>query len=122
MDLSPVEGDRKALSTVMSNVVDNAIRYSPKGTDILIGFKEHTHEVECTIHDQGYGIPPEYREKVFDEFYIVPSETEYARMDGRTGLGLFIAKGIIERHHGKIWVESTPDTGSVFHFTVPKKR
>jgi PAS domain S-box-containing protein len=122
VDLSPVEGDRKALSTVMSNVVDNAIRYSPKDTDILIGFEEHTHEVECTIQDQGYGIPPEYKEKVFDEFYIVPSETEYARMDGRTGLGLFIAKGIVERHNGRIWVESTPSRGSVFHFTVPKKR
>jgi len=60
-------------------------------------------------------------EKIFEEFYIIPSKTEYARMDGRTGLGLFIAKGILERHGGKIWAESTPGEGSTFHFVLPKK-
>ena len=118
--ISLVEGDAKALSTVVNNVVDNAIRYSPKGTDILIRFVEHPEEVECMVIDQGQGIPPEYMEKIFEEFYIVPSKTEYARMDGRTGLGLFIARGIINRHEGRIWVESTSGEGSTFHFTLRK--
>ncbi len=118
--ISLVEGDAKALSTVVNNVVDNAIRYSPKGTDILIKFVEHPEEVECMVIDQGHGIPPEYIEKIFEEFYIVPSKTEYARMDGRTGLGLFIAKGIINRHEGRIWVESTSGKGSTFHFALRK--
>ncbi|MBU7048106.1 MAG: PAS domain S-box protein [Theionarchaea archaeon] len=120
-ELSEVEGDEKALSTVMSNLVDNAIRYSPENTDILIRFVEYPTEVECMVIDEGCGISPHHREKIFDEFYIVPSETEYARMDGRTGLGLFIVKGIIERHKGRIWVESDVGKGSTFHFVVPKK-
>ncbi len=120
--LSEVEGDRKALFTAVSNLVDNAIRYSPENTEILIRFLEHTTEVECVVIDQGYGIPSEHVEKIFDEFYIVPSGTEYARMDGRTGLGLFIARGIVERHGGKIWVKSILGEGSTFHFVLPKEK
>ena len=120
-DISDVEGDVKTLSTVVSNLVDNAIRYSPENTEILIKFTEHPREIECSIIDQGCGIPPEHIEKIFEEFYIIPSKTEYARMDGRTGLGLFIAKGILERHGGKIWAESTLREGSTFHFVLPKK-
>ncbi|MGC1119883.1 MAG: ATP-binding protein [Candidatus Methanofastidiosia archaeon] len=118
-ELPPVEGDRNALFTVVNNLVDNAIRYSPENTEILIKFIVYPGEVECVVIDQGCGIPPEYTEKIFDEFYIVPSETEYARMDGRTGLGLFIAKGIVERHNGRIWVESVLDEGSAFHVVLP---
>jgi signal transduction histidine kinase len=118
-ELSPVEGDRNALFTAVNNLVDNAIRYSPENTEILIKFIVYPGEVECVVIDQGCGIPPEYTEKIFDEFYIVPSETEYARMDGRTGLGLFIAKGIVERHNGRIWVESVSDEGSAFHVVLP---
>jgi PAS domain S-box-containing protein len=118
--LSRVKGDRKALFTVVNNLVDNAIRYSPENTEIFIKFTDHPDAVECVVIDQGCGIPPEHIAKIFDEFYIVPSATEYARMDGRTGLGLFIAKGIVERHGGEIWVESVPGRGSTFHFAVPK--
>ncbi|KYK30940.1 MAG: hypothetical protein AYK19_04175 [Theionarchaea archaeon DG-70-1] len=120
--LSFVEGDKKALFTVLSSLVDNAIRYSQKDTEILIKFVEHPEEVECMVIDQGCGIAPEHMEKIFDEFYIIPSETEYARMDGRTGLGLFIAEGIMKQHGGKIWVESTPYEGSTFHFALVKSR
>jgi PAS domain S-box-containing protein len=120
-DLCTVNGDKKAVSTVLSNLVDNAVRYSPENTEIYIKFNEHPTEVECIVQDQGSGISPEHWEKIFDEFYIVPSETEYARMDGRTGLGLFIAKGIVERHEGKIWVESTVGEGSRFHVIFPKE-
>ncbi len=119
-DLPLVIGDERALFTVMSNLIDNSIRYSPKNTEVFVTFVEHFEEIECMVTDQGCGIPPEHQEKIFHEFYIVPSETEYARMDGRTGLGLFIAKGIIDRHNGRIWVESTVGEGSTFCFTVPK--
>jgi PAS domain S-box-containing protein len=120
-DLPLVGGDYKALFTVMRSLVDNAIRYSPEHTDIAITFVKHPEEVECVVADQGCGISPEHIEKIFDEFYIVPSETEYARMDGRTGLGLFITKGIVEQHKGRIWVESVPGKGSTFHFTLPRR-
>ena len=119
-DLSLVKGDRKALSTMMSNLVDNAIRYSPQDSEILIKLVEYPEEIECMVIDQGCGIPPEHSEKIFEEFYIVPSGTEYARMDGRTGLGLFIARGIIQRHNGRIWAESVPEEGSTFHVVIPR--
>lgn len=118
--LSEVEGDEKALFTMLSNLVDNAIRYSAENTEIFIRFAEHQDGIECTVCDQGCGISPDHIEKVFDEFYIIPSEKEYARMDGRTGLGLFIAKGIVERHGGKIWVESVVGKGSTFHVVIPR--
>jgi len=120
--LSVIQGDEKALCTVMSNLLDNAIRYSPQYSEIYIRFREMPKEIQCMVTDQGCGIPPEYIKKVFDEFYIVPSKTEYARMDGRTGLGLFIAKGIVEQHGGRIWVESEQGKGSTFHFILPKYR
>jgi signal transduction histidine kinase len=120
-DLPLIRGDEKALSAAVANLVDNAIRYSPENSEIYITFLKHPAEVECVITDQGCGIPPEYAEKIFEEFYIVPSKTEYARQDGRTGLGLFIARGIIERHSGRIWMESVPGKGSTFHFVLPKK-
>jgi signal transduction histidine kinase len=119
-NLSLIEGDRKALFTMMSNLVDNAVRYSPQNSEILIKLVEHPSEIECMVIDQGSGIPPEHSEKIFEEFYIVPSSTEYARMDGRTGLGLFIARGIIQRHKGRIWVESALEEGSTFHVAIPK--
>ncbi|MGC1123221.1 MAG: ATP-binding protein [Candidatus Methanofastidiosia archaeon] len=119
-NLSLIEGDRKALFTMMSNLVDNAVRYSPQNSEILIKLVEHSVEIECMVIDQGSGIPPEHSEKIFEEFYIVPSSTEYARMDGRTGLGLFIARGIIQRHKGRIWVESALEEGSTFHVAIPK--
>lgn len=121
-NLSEIKGDERALFTVLSNLVDNAIRYSPEYSEILIKLKETVREIECMVIDQGCGIPPEYTDKVFDEFYIIPSKTEYARMDGRTGLGLFIAKGIIERHGGRIWVESVLGRGTIFHFVLPKSK
>ncbi|MBU7013297.1 MAG: GAF domain-containing protein [Theionarchaea archaeon] len=118
-DLPLIEGDRNALFTAVNNLVDNAIRYSPENTEILIRFIVYPGEIECVVIDHGCGIPAEHTEKIFDEFYIVPSETEYARMDGRTGLGLFIAKGIVERHNGRIWVESVLNEGSAFHVVLP---
>jgi PAS domain S-box-containing protein len=118
--LSQIHGDENALCTVLSNLLDNAIRYSPEHSEIYIRFRETAKEIEGMVKDQGCGIPPEDLKKVFDEFYIVPSKTEYARMDGRTGLGLFIAKGIVEQHGGRIWVESEVGKGSTFHFVIPK--
>jgi PAS domain S-box-containing protein len=118
--LSSIQGDENALCTVLSNLLDNAIRYSPEDSEIYIRFRETAKEIQCMVKDQGCGIPQEDLKKVFDEFYIVPSKTEYARMDGRTGLGLFIAQGIIEQHGGRIWVESEVGKGSIFHFIIPK--
>lgn len=115
-----VEVDRDAIWKVITALLDNAIKYSPEDSRITIKLHDHPNEIEVAIMDEGIGIKKKFQQKIFEEFFIIPSETEYARMDGRTGLGLFIAKGIIEEHGGKIWVESVYGLGSTFHFTIPK--
>jgi signal transduction histidine kinase len=105
---------------VITALLDNAIKYSPEGSRITIKLHDHPNEIEVAIMDEGIGIQKKFQQKIFEEFFIIPSETEYAHMDGRTGLGLFIAKGIVKEHGGKIWVESVYGLGSTFHFTIPK--
>jgi len=118
--LPPVNADAEALWKVVTALLDNAMKYSPEDSKITIKLYDLPQEIQVSVIDEGIGIQHTYQSKIFDEFFIIPSETEYARMDGRTGLGLFIAKGIIEGHGGKIWVESVYGLGSTFHFTLPK--
>ena len=115
-----VKADREALWKVVTALLDNAIKYSSEESRITVKLYDSPEEVEVAVMDEGIGIQEEYLQKIFEEFFIVPSQTEYARMDGRTGLGLFIAKGIVEEHRGRIWVESVYGLGSTFHFTLPK--
>ncbi len=116
----PVKADRDNIWKVLTALLDNAIKYSSEESRITIKLYDLPKEVEVTVIDEGTGIQEEYWQKIFEEFFIIPSEMEYARMDGRTGLGLFIAKGIVEAHGGRIWVESVHGLGSTFHFTIPK--
>jgi PAS domain S-box-containing protein len=118
--LSPVEADRSALWKVVEALLENAIKYSPDESRITAKIYDHRDNVEVAIMDEGTGIKQEDQEKIFQPFVIVPSESEYKRVEERTGLGLFIAKNIIEQHGGKIWVESVFGLGSTFHFTLPK--
>ncbi|MBU7010995.1 MAG: PAS domain S-box protein [Theionarchaea archaeon] len=115
-----IKADRDGMWEVINALLDNAIKYSPEESKITVKIYDHPKEVEVAVMDEGIGIQKEYQEKIFKDFYIIPSETEYARMDGRTGLGLFIAKGIVAEHGGEIWVESVYGLGSTFHFTIPK--
>jgi len=115
-----VEADKDAIWKVVTALLENAIKYSHEESKITVKLYDLPKEVEVAVMDEGVGIQQEYLQKIFEEFFIIPSETEYARMDGRTGLGLFIAKGIVEAHGGRIWVESVYGLGSTFHFTLPK--
>ena len=115
-----VKVDKKAIQKVMNALLGNAIKYSGKGSKITVELYDESEEVKIAVSDEGIGILPIYGEKIFEEFFIVPSEREYARTDGRTGLGLFISKGIVEEHGGRIWVESSYGKGSTFYFTLPK--
>lgn len=122
MEVTPavVAADQDAVAQVVYAVIDNAIKYSGKNTTIAVTVRDNPEEVTIVVADEGIGIPLQYQEKIFEEFFIVPPEKEYARIDGRTGMGLFIAKGIVEKHGGKIWVDSVYGTGSTFYFTLPK--
>lgn len=120
-EIPEVEGDEEEILKLVNNLLSNAIKYSPKGESITISIDDKEDEIQFNIADKGTGIPEECIDKIFDKFYIVSSDDRYARVDGRLGLGLYIAKGIVERHGGKIWCESVFGVGSTFHFTLPKR-
>gem|GEM_PF-2995344 len=114
-DIGMLWGDCDKLTEVVINLLNNAIKYTPSGS-ITIRLKGNVKEIRFEITDTGPGIPPEYREKIFDKFERVLAE----KQEG-TGLGLSIAKDIVVLHGGKIWVESESGKGSVFIFILPRK-
>jgi putative nucleotidyltransferase with HDIG domain len=109
-------GDQDRLEEVFTNLIDNGIRYSPEGGEIIIEGEVEEEEVKISIQDQGLGIPKEHLPHIFERFHRMQPHRP-----GSTGLGLSISKGIVEAHGGKIWVESTIGVGSKFTFTLPIK-
>lgn len=111
--------DARKMHDALKNVLNNAIRYTPEGGKIQIGMADEGKMVHIWIRDNGVGIPLSDLERIFDRFYIVAVK-ELSHQVDRMGLGLPITKGIIESHGGKIWVESEPGKGSIFHIQLPK--
>jgi len=120
-DLDPrlpiVTGDRDRLIQVISNLVNNAVKYSPEGGTVTITSRAEGGYALVTVADTGLGIPPDEIAHVFERFRRVRSGA--AQSIAGTGLGLTIVKQIVEMHGGKIWVESALGHGSAFHFTIP---
>ena len=116
--LASVKGDREKLTQVVINLLNNAIKFTPRSGEISIKARELNGQVEVKVSDTGIGIPPEDLDSVFDKFYQVDSTL--TREAGGTGLGLAICKGIIEAHNGRIWAESELGKGSTFVFTLDK--
>ncbi len=116
--ISLVKGDREKLTQVVINLLNNAIKFTPRSGEISIKARELNGQVEVKVSDTGIGIPPEDLDKVFDKFYQVDSTL--TREAGGTGLGLAICKGIIEAHNGHIWAESELGRGSTFIFRLAK--
>ncbi len=112
--------DRRRLRDVFNNLVDNAIRYTQEGGRIQVCARDEGRVVHVWVKDNGVGIPLENIGRLFDRFHIVASNDLSHQVD-RLGLGLPIAKGIIEAHGGRIWVESQVGKGSVFHVSIPKE-
>jgi len=106
--------DRERILQVLSNLIGNALKFTPQGGQITITIDSLDGMVHFAVADSGPGIAPEHLPHVFDRFW----KHETAGKKG-TGLGLFIAQGIIDAHGGRIWAESEPGRGSVFHFTLP---
>jgi PAS domain S-box-containing protein len=118
-DASPllIEGNPDKLIQVITNLLTNAIKYSPEGDDILVISQKEDHNAHICIQDQGIGIPEEALERIFVPFNRIDSEkTRYIQ---GTGLGLTIAREMIMMHGGHLWAESTLGKGSQFHFTLP---
>lgn len=111
-----VEGSR--IGEVITNLVENAVKYSREGEEIKIEVYQSDDFIITSVKDNGLGIPKEYQSKVFERFNQVASKN--GRRKG-TGLGLCICRGIVESHGGKIWVESEPGKGATFSFSIPVK-
>ncbi len=109
--------DDEAVSQVFSNLLDNAIKYTPRGGSITVGARAAGQFVEAWVHDTGAGIPPEDLPRLFERFYRV--DKARSRELGGTGLGLSIVKHLVASHNGIVRVESQVNQGSTFFFTLP---
>lgn len=114
-----VEGDQDKLTQVFDNIVNNAIKYSPNGKNITMRVRQNYHHnrVSISIKDEGVGIPLVHIDKIFNRFYRVDKSRQ--RSMGGTGLGLALAKTIVEAHKGRIWAQSREGYGSIIFVTLP---
>ena len=114
-----VEGDQDKLTQVFDNIVNNAIKYSPDGKNITVRVRQNYHHnrVSISIKDEGVGIPLVHIDKIFNRFYRVDKSRQ--RSMGGTGLGLALAKTIVEAHKGRIWAQSREGYGSIIFVTLP---
>lgn len=116
-DLSPVLADKQRITQVFDNLLGNAIKFSNSGGTITVRMYEKDAVIHTEVQDTGIGIAEDKLDRIFDRFYQVDGTT--TRRFGGTGLGLAIAKQIVEAHGGQVGVESTPNLGSRFYFTIP---
>ncbi|MBW2984336.1 PAS domain-containing sensor histidine kinase [Candidatus Woesearchaeota archaeon] len=112
--------DKNRISQVLTNLIGNAIKFTPKNRNVTIETLKQKNDILIKIKDEGVGIEQKYIKKLFEPFFQI--QPSYAMKEEGTGLGLSISKGIIERHGGKIWAESKKGKGSTFFFTLPLKR
>lgn len=115
---SRIIADKLRVSQVIGNILDNAIRFSPQGREVKVELQEQNNEYQVSVTDQGIGINPEYIDHIFERFYRVRSMA--SRQYSGVGLGLFVARAIVEAHGGSIWVTSNQGLGSTFSFTLPR--
>lgn len=113
-----VEVDGRSIRQVLDNLLDNAVKYSPEGTTVTVRLRRQGRELVISVTDEGRGIAPEHLERVFERMYRVESEPGSERVSG-LGLGLAIARGLVEAHGGRIWMESQLGRGSTCSFTLP---
>jgi len=116
-DLPPIKGDSEKLHQVMINLLSNACKYSPPGSAVVVSASRSEEMIVIAVKDEGIGIPPEMRDKVFERFYRIDNSDR--RMVGGTGLGLALVKDIIDAHGGRIWVEGRAPKGSAIYFSLP---
>ncbi|NLG49506.1 MAG: histidine kinase, partial [Chloroflexi bacterium] len=117
-DLPFIEADPLRIEQVITNLVSNAIKFTPSGGSVTVSAIDLDERVRVSVSDSGIGISEIEQAHIFQRFYQVDSSS--TRSYRGAGLGLTICKFIIEYHHGQIWVESKPGEGSTFQFELPK--
>jgi PAS domain S-box-containing protein len=116
-ELPPVAADAGHLRQVLSNLIENAIKYSPEGGRITVALRPSNHHLRFTVSDRGLGIPSSEQRKIFEKFYRL--DPDMTRGVGGTGLGLYICRELVRRVDGRIWVESEDGKGSTFFVEIP---
>lgn len=112
--------DKDRIREVMTNLLTNALNYTPPGGSVTLTLTYEKSTAHVAVSDTGKGIPTEDKEKLFKKFGRLEHELSvYSSAATGIGLGLYICKTLVELHQGTIWVESTPEVGSTFHFTLP---
>ncbi len=117
-DLSPVSADADKIKRVFFNLLDNALRYTPEGGEIRIDIIPRPDHYEVVVTDTGEGVPPDFRERIFERF-VQGNVLRRKRGPKGSGLGLTFCKLAVEAHGGRIWVDDGPEGGAAFHFTLP---
>jgi two-component system, OmpR family, phosphate regulon sensor histidine kinase PhoR len=117
VELPLIEADPRTMEELFSNLISNAVNYSPDGGEIVVSLVPSGNFLEVCVSDTGIGIEPEEIPKIFDKFYRIKDQrTRHVR---GSGLGLAIVKGIVESHHGSVEVESRPGLGTTFRVLLP---
>lgn len=112
-----VHADAEKIRAVVQNLVENALYYSKRGTAVTVSVAQDGDAVTVSVHDAGIGIPAHQQLGIFNKFFRADNAAKM-KTDG-SGLGLFVAKNIVDRHGGRIWFESRENAGTVFYFTLP---
>jgi two-component system phosphate regulon sensor histidine kinase PhoR len=112
-----VEADPRRITQVLHNLLDNAVKYSARGALVVVRGEVRADEVVISVADQGVGIAPEHLNHLFEKFFRIKSGLGHQVVG--SGLGLPIARTIVENHGGRIWAESQVGRGSTFYFTLP---
>jgi two-component system sensor histidine kinase VicK len=113
----PVVADPGQLRQVLSNLIENAVKYSPDGGRITVALRPGNRHIRFAVSDRGLGIPPSEQRKIFEKFYRL--DPDMTRGVGGTGLGLYICRELVRRVDGRIWVESEDGKGSTFFVEIP---
>jgi signal transduction histidine kinase len=113
-DCPPVRADRDRVLQVFSNLVGNALKFTPPGGVVTVGAAPEEGAVRFWVRDTGPGIAPEDVERLWDPFW----QADGPARSGGAGLGLAITRGLVEAHGGRVWVESQPGAGTTFGFTL----
>jgi two-component system phosphate regulon sensor histidine kinase PhoR len=117
-NLPAVSADPSQLRQVIANLIDNAIKYSPGGGHVTVSLKSDNGSVRLAVSDDGIGIPPDERRRIFEKFYRL--DPEMTGGIGGTGLGLYICRELVRRIDGRIWVEENGGHGSTFVVEIPR--
>ena len=116
-DVPQIEADAKKIADMLTNVLDNAVKFTPSMGKISISARKEGEMVHISVKDTGIGIPAELVPHLFQKFYQI--DPSIRRKYGGTGLGLFISRNIVEAHKGKIWIESEDSQGTTVHILLP---